>query len=361
MKRKQNNAGFSLVEVILSMAILAIISIPLLNYFSNSMRYNAMMADKQHATVLAQEVLEELKNETTLVQLDTTNPLSPRYTVPFLLTRHYSEESSTFDASGIGNAVFYGRADQIGEGYDVVVNVGTDTTSNPENATQVPQISGIDDTRDVLAMESGQYQEALVQFKAVNAAYESASGGTPLSEDAIKGRMKRTIGIDIQLNGAYYRVKVNCSYSCADLQGTGSMDTYDCAPFAEQQLQELRSIYLLYYVNQDTDRVEMNIGGGVTVTPDLYVICQDFTSVDAAYQCRFCGSSSVQIYTNVGKNSNPGQVTDEYGLGLSGAKEIIRKEAEIRKANIEVKVYKKGKALTPGEEPYITVNTAKGE
>ena len=52
---------FSLLEVILAMAILAIISIPLLSYFTQSMKYNAMMADKQHATNLAQEVLEDLK------------------------------------------------------------------------------------------------------------------------------------------------------------------------------------------------------------------------------------------------------------------------------------------------------------
>ena len=67
MRRKQNNAGFSLIEVILSMAILAIISIPLLSYFTESMKYNAKMADKQHATTLAQEVLEDLKNQDVLV------------------------------------------------------------------------------------------------------------------------------------------------------------------------------------------------------------------------------------------------------------------------------------------------------
>ena len=64
MKRQpNNNGGFSLLEVILAMAILAIISIPLLSYFTQSMKYNAMMADKQHATNLAQEVLEDLKNQ----------------------------------------------------------------------------------------------------------------------------------------------------------------------------------------------------------------------------------------------------------------------------------------------------------
>jgi len=45
MKRQpNNNGGFSLLEVILAMAILAIISIPLLSYFTQSMKYNAMMA-----------------------------------------------------------------------------------------------------------------------------------------------------------------------------------------------------------------------------------------------------------------------------------------------------------------------------
>lgn len=64
MKRQpNNNGGFSLLEVILAMAILAIISIPLLSYFTQSMKYNAMMADKQHATNLAQEVLEDLKTK----------------------------------------------------------------------------------------------------------------------------------------------------------------------------------------------------------------------------------------------------------------------------------------------------------
>lgn len=62
MKKQQNNGGFSLLEVILAMAILAILSIPLLSYFTQSMKYNAMTADKQHATNLAQEVMEDLKN-----------------------------------------------------------------------------------------------------------------------------------------------------------------------------------------------------------------------------------------------------------------------------------------------------------
>lgn len=63
-REESKNAGFSLIEVVVSMAVLAIISIPLLSYFTESMRYNRMMAEKQKATLLSQEILEQLYHET---------------------------------------------------------------------------------------------------------------------------------------------------------------------------------------------------------------------------------------------------------------------------------------------------------
>ena len=88
MKRQpNNNGGFSLLEVILAMAILAIISIPLLSYFTQSMKYNAMMADKQHATNLAQEVLEDLKNQKELAQI---KDVGTGFRVPYLEGKGYT-------------------------------------------------------------------------------------------------------------------------------------------------------------------------------------------------------------------------------------------------------------------------------
>ena len=85
MRRKQNNQGFSLLEVVLSMAILAIISIPLLSYFTQSVKYNAKMADKQHATNLGQEIMESLKDQPNLVQ----NVTDAGLTVPYLTNQGY--------------------------------------------------------------------------------------------------------------------------------------------------------------------------------------------------------------------------------------------------------------------------------
>ena len=104
MKRQpNNNGGFSLLEVILAMAILAIISIPLLSYFTQSMKYNAMMADKQHATNLAQEVLEDLKNQKelavvtkSLVPISSVAALVARFSVSVKLSASTRYSSLTF-------------------------------------------------------------------------------------------------------------------------------------------------------------------------------------------------------------------------------------------------------------------------
>lgn len=353
MKRKQNNAGFSLVEVILSMAILAIISIPLLSYFSDSMKYNAKMADKQHATATAQELLEQLKNEDKLVKKDPADPSS--YTVPFLYSKGYLINGvNTLSASGGGSAVFTGTASASGRTYDAEVTV---STTPGENAVPVPEINGVDDTKDVIAAEGSQFQEALVHFKAVNAAY----GGTPMTTTEIRQKMVRTINIDIQPSGSEYRVKVGCSYTCKNLRGTGSLDSYDCTPFAENQLSSVRRVYLLFKVIPDNSSLIQDV---VNITapspiPELQLICQNKTSMPGSYTCQITGSMPTTVATNVDKGSLMGRIMDNFGYIMSGTKNIVEKNPKIRKVDIEVKIYKAGH--TAGAEPYITVNATKGE
>jgi prepilin-type N-terminal cleavage/methylation domain-containing protein len=61
-KRLADNSGFTLVELILTIAILAVVSIPILSYFTDSAKHNAESRKKQNATVEAQDVLEKFKN-----------------------------------------------------------------------------------------------------------------------------------------------------------------------------------------------------------------------------------------------------------------------------------------------------------
>ena len=55
-----NNAGFTLIEVLIAIAILAIISLPLLNYFSDALKTAANGRRNQRAEMAGQSIIEEL-------------------------------------------------------------------------------------------------------------------------------------------------------------------------------------------------------------------------------------------------------------------------------------------------------------
>lgn len=59
--RKLNNAGMSLVEVIVAIAILSIVILPVLHTFVSSAMYNARARSRQQTTAAAQTVLENFK------------------------------------------------------------------------------------------------------------------------------------------------------------------------------------------------------------------------------------------------------------------------------------------------------------
>ena len=62
MKRLKNNQGLTLVELIVSIAILAIIVLPLLTSFVQATRTNVKAKNKQYATEAAQNIMEGLQN-----------------------------------------------------------------------------------------------------------------------------------------------------------------------------------------------------------------------------------------------------------------------------------------------------------
>lgn len=63
VKKPDMQEGFTLIEIIITVAILAIFSLPVLNYFSDANQHNTRAKVKQNAVVAAQAALEELKAE----------------------------------------------------------------------------------------------------------------------------------------------------------------------------------------------------------------------------------------------------------------------------------------------------------
>ncbi|MCE3590320.1 hypothetical protein LXJ59_27420, partial [Escherichia coli] len=65
-----------------------------------------------------------------------------------------------------------------------------------ENDTDIPQIEGIDDTKDVVALEHNQLQEAMTYFSEKNMTYAAAHPGTlPLGDSELQAKMKRKFSV----------------------------------------------------------------------------------------------------------------------------------------------------------------------
>ena len=62
--------GFSLVEVIIAVALLAFMALPILAYFTNAAVTTSRGKNSQKATMAAESVLEELNSFDTLEQME---------------------------------------------------------------------------------------------------------------------------------------------------------------------------------------------------------------------------------------------------------------------------------------------------
>lgn len=148
-KLRQDSRGYTLVELMLTIAILAVITIPILSYFTEAAKHNARSRTKQNATVAAQDVLEEFKNSP--YSLDNCNVVctpgsvwsiktSPDSNGKYTVTRTMTVDRNTFTVDA-----------------DITPVKGVVSGSGIISKKYERSIIGTMDTdKDVLASENGQ-------------------------------------------------------------------------------------------------------------------------------------------------------------------------------------------------------------
>jgi len=280
-RMRTGNKGFTLIEVILSIAILSLISVPLINYFTDSLKYSVKTREKQNATLTAQETIEFLKAQevlmkwvgaedaggNTVMHYDITDEIKQEFGVPLdqkIEGFDAAHPSTEYDRNAGKGTLVYNYSvtpSSYEKGFDVRVTLQTDT-----GATEIarPMVYGIDDTTNVVAAEYNEEEEAMMYFMAQNEAaiiqlsggyiigetpspapsttpsYTVAPGGpsasattTPTAtpnpfagvtiqtEDQIKENIRRTIHVDLDLVTAgtdtFYTVRVYYEYSCINI------------------------------------------------------------------------------------------------------------------------------------------------
>lgn len=291
--QKRDDRGFSLIELLVAVTILAIVLVPLLHGFLSSYRVNFKSREVLRATTLAQNEMEIFQKEKIQDLMDPSR-FSYSYTM---------EESSgiyTFMREDISN-------DPTETGYDVVVTL--DPLSGDTQRYHEQNTAALLQMNTISALDSGTYiqpmrtvSNAVGLDEEVYGIFEqnkTTVGGASWNTARFSRQLQRCITLEVVREGGedgITKAKVTCEYTCgvAGVMKDG-YDTYtkEIIIFDNGQLldeegnrRELKSLYLFFAPRYDTDatagndRIVIRNEQGLPV--NIYVVKQEILKTDGS-------------------------------------------------------------------------------
>ena len=214
-----DNSGLSIVEVLVAVAILAIVFVPLLKTFTQASTINARAQKLQIVTSLAEGVMEDVKGKS----IQELHDLAiERADVSFLPL----DADGTLTKGNLNNVppytVTYENVTATqGITYDAVVTIATENYKNKTkgaddigdvsdaNIRELPQINKVDSNRNaVLSWELNKYDNKALE----NLAAENSVTGSDIAtlKDSYKNTAEKYINIEINEDSETSSTKVSC-------------------------------------------------------------------------------------------------------------------------------------------------------
>ena len=214
-----DNSGLSIVEVLVAVAILAIVFVPLLKTFTQASTINARAQKLQNVTSLAEGVMEDVKGKS----IQELHDLAiERADVSFLPL----DADGTLTKGNLNNVppytVTYENVTATqGITYDAVVTIATENYKNKTkgaddigdvsdaNIRELPQINKVDSNRNaVLSWELNKYDNKALE----NLAAENSVTGSDIAtlKDSYKNTAEKYINIEINEDSETSSTKVSC-------------------------------------------------------------------------------------------------------------------------------------------------------
>ena len=228
MDIKRDNRGSSLVELIVSIAILTMVLLPILNSFVVAARANAESKRVQAQNVIIQDIMEEMKAKK----------------LEDIITEYNFPEDECYEASpaafGSGFDLFYTNTYSsksnyyllkrgIENKYDALISFD----ATPYNYTpidrdtdynnyQMPLVRGVNSSDHMVAYQSYETESAISHLYANHVSYCIAEEIDPLSFVEIENNTYRMISIDMSIISDSISVVVDFIYSTS-IVGCGSV------------------------------------------------------------------------------------------------------------------------------------------
>lgn len=276
-KTDNPNGGFTLIEIVISIGILVIVSLPLLHYFTESIRYSSMMERRQQAAFLAQEITEGLLAESVLI---TPGAAGGEYTVPYLDTVEWNKVPVITTGTD-DELVITGEKD----GYKVEV-----TIDNPGDSKKVQDLLDyrIDAPANVIYIDTTENVQAVFEFMGMYKNHipglvkatdiVEINNADEVNEDMIRQYMSREMKIELSQESGKYRVTMQYVYTCRAFKyENGTPVTWTSGILMDRTVEDLQNIYLLYDWCDEGDTITLTPEGIVNTAAmnlGLYIICQ---------------------------------------------------------------------------------------
>ena len=224
-----DNSGLSIVEVLVAVAILAIVFVPLLKTFTQASTINSKAQKLQNVTSLAEGVMEDVKGKS-IQELHDLAVDDPK--VSFLPL----DKDGTLTKGNLNNVppytVTYENVTATqGITYDAVVTISTDNYKSTDrsdarkanklshnddigdvsdaNIRELPQINKVDSNKNaVLSWELNKYDNKAIE----NLAAENSVSGSDIAtlKDSYKDTAEKYINIEIKEDTDTSSTKVSC-------------------------------------------------------------------------------------------------------------------------------------------------------
>ena len=293
---KMNTKGFTLMEVLISIAIVGLLFAPMLSFFSHSARLNVNAKNKQRENTMAQSVMEEVRSYDSIADMaaiyqDTNNADLVRTTSNFSTV--CTDEIVADDGSFVNNKYYFvhKNLESDGKKYTAKITVDTEGESGKYkkvNDEELPVISSLGSGSTVMAAEDDQTLNTLYDYQS---RYHKATGNE-VSLTELAGHLQKKIKIKItdkSKNGVdvlndMVHVKIYNEYSMGGSYA-GCNENILSDPLYNEEVvyKKLKGIYLFY--NYDVYG-STNIFQGVDVDVEyvnhsdwicdytLYTVCQ---------------------------------------------------------------------------------------
>lgn len=359
---KRQSDGFSLVEVIIAIAVLAIVAMSLLLYFSNASRYTEFGKTKQKADMAAQSVVEELASCTTFDQIENKLVAATGSAWTVVSTPTASKNNYLLSRKiTVDNMDYKAMVTLDFDSYKATASATT-TPVSKFNDYQAPQLEKVYSDNNVVLEETDQTDAAIGDIF-----YQVYKNNKSSSKTTIRNGLHRTLHIDMSpysdasgsatlylVRGRYeywYEeagVKYKCEMSVKDVK-------------IEQDA--LQKVYLFYrpisstLTEETLDIMATGMPAGFDLTEfSYYAVLQQDDAVTPPYgyhlEITSAGApASVDLKNKVYHN------TDVF---TGGSDKLIVHQPKDRIATVTVEVYYEDETDLNEENRIVRVQTSKG-